>query len=261
MTRNCSSDRSSSTAGIATEWDLPSAANRETHGRLPVTLPSSWDPSALASSGWGGYPGAPRVSLSSTQSGVPAREIGIGQTPTPCSQPLCNARGPGVCAQPRANTSPTATRASAPASVVICVRDAGRPRIARRLPADSTEPSEPAESSDATEPAEPTENAEAIEPTEPMERTEPAEPIERTEPSDPIERTDPCEATDKRDLLMRSSYPHGPFLNLARCLRHTAGFFAAGRAANPWAGGPCEHEQKGQYGLGQVALRAPPERG
>jgi hypothetical protein len=110
--------------------------------------------------------------------------------------------------------SPAAVRPSAPAIGAILTRDARRLRIARRLPAENTEPSEPAEKSDETEPAEPTENAEAMEPTEPMERTEPQEPTERTEPYEPTERIESREAKESIEFLMAVSCPPGMALIL-----------------------------------------------
>jgi hypothetical protein len=112
--------------------------------------------------------------------------------------------------------SPTAVRPSAPAIGTILSRDTRRLRIARRLPADRTEPSEPAEKSDETEPAEPTENADAVEPTEPIERIEPQEPTERTEPYEPTERMESREAKESIDFPTAVSSPSDVGLILER---------------------------------------------
>jgi hypothetical protein len=117
---------------------------------------------------------------------------------------------------PRANTRPTAVSTRAPATTVIVGRDARRLRIARRFPADRTEPIDPAESIEATEPAEPIENAEPKEPAEPIERIEPLEPIESMEPSEPSERIESRDAYDRKPFsFMLSRVPSRAFFNRA----------------------------------------------
>ena len=133
---------------------------------------------------------------------------------------------------PRAKTSPIPASTRAPATRVMVVRGTGRFRIARRFPAERTEPIDPADKNEATEPAEPIENAEPMEPAEPIERIEPLDPMARIEPSEPSDRIESREANERKPLsFMQPIYPSEclSILPIARSGLGVAGIFRVAR--------------------------------